>query len=52
MLNVDQALETILSHVKTLDVKERPLLRCLGQTLAGDIYADIAGYRTGRNDIC
>jgi len=41
MLNVDQALETILSHVSVMDVEERPLLRCLGQTLAEDIIADI-----------
>lgn len=41
MLSVDQALETILGHISALDVEERPLLRCLGQTVAEDIYAGI-----------
>jgi molybdopterin molybdotransferase len=39
MISVEEALEKILSLVHVLEREERPLLDCLGQTLADDIYA-------------
>ncbi len=41
MLNVDRALETILSHINTLKEEELLLLNSLGQIAAEDIYAEI-----------
>ena len=41
MLSVEQALEKILSHVDILDTEESPLLDCLGQVLAEDVYSNI-----------
>jgi len=41
MLNVEQALAQILSHVDVLEEEEKPILGCLGQVLAEDIYSTI-----------
>jgi molybdopterin molybdotransferase len=40
MLNLDKALETILSHVNVLDVEEKLLFKCVGQVTAEDICSD------------
>jgi molybdopterin molybdotransferase len=37
MLNIDQALETILRHVNVLDVEEKLLFQCVGQVAAEDV---------------
>lgn len=39
MISVEQALDKILGFVNVLEVEEKPLLDCLGQVLAEDIYA-------------
>ncbi len=41
MISVEQALEKILSYVDVLGEDERPILDCLGQVLAEDIYSPI-----------
>jgi len=41
MISVEQALEQILSYVDALGEEERPVLDCLGQVLAEDIYSGI-----------
>jgi molybdopterin molybdotransferase len=41
MLSIDQALEVILGHINWLEVEEKPLLECLGQTAAEDAVSDI-----------
>lgn len=41
MLSIEQALEKILSHVDVLEEEERPILECMGQVLAEDIYSTI-----------
>ena len=41
MLSVEQALENILSHINVLDAETRPILDCLGQVLAEDVYSSI-----------
>lgn len=41
MISVEEALATILSHIETLEAVETPLLQCLGQVLAEDVYAAI-----------
>jgi len=41
MLSVEQALEQILGHVDVLEEEEKPILGCLGQVLAEDIYSAI-----------
>ncbi|MBI4215997.1 MAG: molybdopterin molybdotransferase MoeA [Chloroflexi bacterium] len=42
MLSVEEALERILSFVAVLDIKEQPLLTCLGQVLGVDLRAPFA----------
>ena len=42
MISVEQALEKILSYVDVLGEDERPILDCLGQVLAEDIYSPIS----------
>ncbi len=42
MIGVDQALDKILSYVGILEAEESPILDCLGQVLAEDVYAGIA----------
>jgi molybdopterin molybdotransferase len=41
MISVEEALEKVLSCVGVLASEERPILDCLGQVLAEDIYSDI-----------
>jgi len=41
MISVEQALEKILSYVGVLGEEESPILDCLGQVLAEDIYSSI-----------
>jgi len=41
MISVEQALEKILSYVDVLGEEEHPILDCLGQVLAEDIYSSI-----------
>ncbi len=41
MISVEQALEKILEHIEVLGVEESPILSCLGQVLAEDIFSDI-----------
>ncbi len=41
MISVEQALEKILSYVDTLEAEPSPILSCLGQVLAEDIYSGI-----------
>jgi len=41
MISVEEALEKILGNVKVLDNVESPILECLGQVLAEDIYSSI-----------
>ena len=41
MISVEEALEKILSYVEVLDPEEKPILDCLGQVLAEDIYSTI-----------
>jgi len=41
MLSVEEALRAILSAFHPLDMEEKPILSCLGQVLAEDIYSPI-----------
>jgi len=41
MISVEQALEKVLGCVDILEEEECPILSCLGQVLAEDIYSDI-----------
>ena len=41
-IGVDEALAKILSFVDVLEEEEKPLLECLGQVLARDVYSDIS----------
>ncbi|MBA7571404.1 Molybdopterin molybdenumtransferase [subsurface metagenome] len=41
MISVEQALEKILGYVDVLEGEENPVLDCLGQVLAEDIYSSI-----------
>jgi molybdopterin molybdotransferase len=41
VISVEQALEKILGHIEVLDVEESPILSCLGQVLAEDVFSDI-----------
>ena len=41
MISVDEALEKILGSVDILGGEQHPILDCLGQVLAEDVYADI-----------
>jgi len=41
MISVEQALEKILSNVNVLEEETKPLLDCLGQVLAEDVYSNI-----------
>jgi molybdopterin molybdotransferase len=42
VISVEQALEKILEHIEVLDVEESPILGCLGQVLAEDVFSDIS----------
>jgi molybdopterin molybdotransferase len=41
VISVDQALEKVLEHVSVLEAEERPILDCLGQVLAEDVFSKI-----------
>ena len=41
MISVDQALEKVLEHVALLGAEESPILSCLGQVLAEDVFSTI-----------
>lgn len=41
MISVDQALDEVLGRVDVLDTEESPILGCLGQVLAEDVYSPI-----------
>ncbi|MBA7604489.1 Molybdopterin molybdenumtransferase [subsurface metagenome] len=41
MISVEQALEKILEHMDVLGTEESPVLSCLGQVLAEDVYSTI-----------
>ena len=41
MISVEEALEKVLSYIKVLDGIEIPILECLGQVLADDVYSSI-----------
>lgn len=41
MITVDQALEKVLEHVAILEAEASPILSCLGQVLAEDIFSTI-----------
>jgi len=41
MISVEQALDKILSFVDVLEAEEHPILDCLGQVLAEDVYSSI-----------
>ncbi|MFO8100563.1 MAG: molybdopterin molybdotransferase MoeA [Dehalococcoidia bacterium] len=41
MIPVEEALEKILDNINVLEPETRPILDCLGQVLAGDIYSEV-----------
>jgi molybdopterin molybdotransferase len=41
VISVEQALEKVLEHIEVLGAEEAPILGCLGQVLAEDIFAEI-----------
>lgn len=41
MISVDEALEKVLSYVEVLEAEKKPILDCLGQVLAEDLYSTI-----------
>ena len=41
MISVDQALEKVLEHIAVLEAEESPILSCLGQVLAEDVFSTI-----------
>jgi molybdopterin molybdotransferase len=41
VISVEQALEKILGSIRVLGEEDRPILECLGQVLAEDIYSQI-----------
>jgi len=41
VITVDQALEKVLEHVAILEAEESPILSCLGQVLAEDVFSTI-----------
>ena len=41
MISVEEALEKILGYVRVLEPEEKPILSCLGQVLAEDVYSTI-----------
>jgi molybdopterin molybdotransferase len=41
MISVEEALEKVLSYVKVLEPERKPILDCLGQVLAEDVYSTI-----------
>jgi molybdopterin molybdotransferase len=41
MNNYEEAVETVLKYIHTLDVEEKPLFESIGQVLAEDVYSGI-----------
>jgi molybdopterin molybdotransferase len=41
MISVEEALEQVLSYVEVLEPEQKPILDCLGQVLAEDVYSTI-----------
>jgi len=41
MISVEEALERVLSYVEVLNPERKPILDCLGQVLAEDVYSTI-----------
>jgi molybdopterin molybdotransferase len=41
VISVEEALDKVLEHVNILSVEEKPILGCLGQVIAEDIYSPI-----------
>ena len=41
MISVEEALEKILGYVEVLKPERKPILDCLGQVLAEDVYSSI-----------
>jgi len=41
MISVDEALEKVLSYVEALEPEQKPILDCMGQVLADDVYSSI-----------
>jgi len=41
MISVEEALEKVLSYVEVLEPERKPILDCLGQILAEDVYSTI-----------
>lgn len=41
MLSVEEALEKVLEKMPVLEAEEKPLLGCLGQVLAEDVYSEL-----------
>jgi molybdopterin molybdotransferase len=41
MISVEEALEKVLSYVEVLESERKPILDCLGQVLAEDVYSNI-----------
>jgi molybdopterin molybdotransferase len=41
MISVEEALEQVLSYVEVLEPERKPILDCLGQVLAEDVYSTI-----------
>ena len=39
MISIEEALDNILNFISVLEMEEKPLLDCLGQVLAEDVYA-------------
>jgi len=41
MISVEEALEKVLSYVEVLEPEQKPILECLGQVLAEDVYSTV-----------
>lgn len=41
MISVDEALDSILGYVRVLEPEQKPILDCLGQVLAEDVYSAV-----------
>jgi len=41
MISVEEALDKVLSYIEILEPERKPILDCLGQVLAEDVYSDI-----------
>jgi len=41
MISIEEALQRILNNVKILEPEQKPILDCLGQVLAEDVYSSI-----------